>query len=173
MLLLSWKTAPLFLFLLLYGVCLGPTCGYTGKSNSPEKQSELLRLEKYIESLEAYTRDHPKRSSGWIKLGEAYQSRDITFHDGGNHQPKALHAYEKALSLPLGHKDRLDVIFKKGLLYYIMGRALDAVESFESIVVDTAANMDDKIKSLYHKGISLQMPYQSEVYPVHYLKHHR
>lgn len=157
MLLLSWKTAPLFLFLLLYGVCLGPTCGYTGKSNSPEKQSELLRLEKYIESLEAYTRDHPKRSSGWIKLGEAYQSRDITFHDGGNHQPKALHAYEKALSLPLGHKDRLDVIFKKGLLYYIMGRALDAVESFESIVVDTAANMDDKIKSLYHKGISLQM----------------
>ena len=48
-----------------------------------------------------------------------------------------------------------------------MGRALDAVETFESIVVDTAADIDDKIKSLYHKGISLQMLGSIEVNYIH------
>ena len=94
--------------------------GFSGAVSKPEKQAELLRLEKYIESLKEYTRNHPKQSNGWIKLGEAYQSRDISFHDGGSHQPKALHAYEKALSLPLNDMTRLDVIFKKGLLFYMI-----------------------------------------------------
>ena len=131
--------------------------GFSGAVSKPEKQAELLRLEKYIESLKEYTRNHPKQSNGWIKLGEAYQSRDISFHDGGSHQPKALHAYEKALSLPLNDMTRLDVIFKKGLLFYMMGRASEAVESFEAIVVDTAASFEEKLKGLYHKGISLHL----------------
>lgn len=37
----------------------------------------------------------------YAQLGELLQARDVRFHEGGSMQPKALEAYEKALSFDL------------------------------------------------------------------------
>lgn len=68
-------------------------------SSRSDKVNSLELLDRYIKDYEAQLKSHPENMEMWIKLGEALQSRDIGYHEGGTMQPKALNAYKTALSL--------------------------------------------------------------------------
>ena len=97
--------------------------------------------------------DDPK---AWMNLGEAYQTRDVNYHEGGRNQPKALHAYRMALDIGIEDYMRGDLYLKIGLLHYTMGQALEAVKVFDAMI-EVSSTTEEFAKALYHKGISLQM----------------
>ena len=62
---------------------------------------QVEALDQLISMLEETLKSDPSRPEIWAQLGEALQSRDVNFHEGGTYQPRAMRAFDQALSFPL------------------------------------------------------------------------
>jgi tetratricopeptide (TPR) repeat protein len=52
---------------------------------------------------------------------------------------------------------RSTILSKRGLLFYTMGRASNAIDDFDTVLSIPGTSAGIRAMALYHKGISLQM----------------
>lgn len=112
-------------------------------------------FDEYIVNCETAVKRTPKDPHAWAELGQALQSRDVRWHEGGKLQPRALEAYEKCLSLKPSVELHIMVGQKKGVLLGTMGRIVESLESYER-VLEIAHNDEDIATAYYHKGLAYQ-----------------
>ena len=73
------RVRSIFLFLLL--LCLWIEPSLTGT----RRDSDMMEnIDKLIRMLEVQVESDPDNPEGWMNLGEAYQARDVKFHEGGS-----------------------------------------------------------------------------------------
>ena len=132
-----------------------PACGKKKKRGKAKKSrhkdttamSDTDSLMETVALLEERVRQEPSNAMAHAHLAMTLQSIDLQRHEGGTLQPRALHAYETAISLGLPADQALTVRTNVGILLNMMGRPADTLKHLD---VAIAGSADPKKKAEAH-----------------------
>ena len=143
---------------------------YGGAAANPELDRQIDSLRFIVRETAEKPENRHYLADAWRKLGILLQSKDIRHHQGGGQlQPEALEAFDKALELDAGKTAALNiqVYYLRGILLKMMSRGEDALQSL-SRVLEYKLSKSDKASVYFHKGEAYlllgQIPQASRYY---------